>query len=120
METDGLTISGGEPLDQNKALFQFIQSYKALSKKTVLLFTGYSYRQIKESPKKLHTLLNSDAALCGGFREGPVWNHKQLVLITNRITAQDLKPHHNIELSVENGQAFLTGYPHILVRRNFL
>ena len=117
LRTDGLTISGGEPLDQNKELFQLIRYYKFLTKKTVLLFTGYSYDQIKKSPKKLRTILNTDAVLCGSFREGPIWNHKQLILMTNQIDPQNLKPHSDIELSIKSGQAFLTGYPYISRRR---
>lgn len=113
LETDGITISGGEPLDQNAAVYQFIHTYKCLCNRTVLLFTGYSLEQIKRSPKRLRTALAADAVLCGRYRPGPKWNSKRLLLITNRISADDLKPVDDIELSISNGVAFMTGYPNL-------
>ena len=35
LETDGLTVSGGEPLDQNDAVYQLISTYKHLCNRTV-------------------------------------------------------------------------------------
>lgn len=113
VENDGVTISGGEPLDQNAAVYQFIHTYKRLCNRTVLLFTGYSLEEIKRSSKRLRTVLAADAVLCGRYQPGPKWNNKQLLLITNRITADDLKPVNDIELSITNGVAFMTGYPTI-------
>jgi len=111
---NGLTISGGEPLDQNKALSRFIKAYKNLCGKTIILFTGYNYTEIKQSPAKKCTLLLADAALCGRYTGGDIWKDKQLVLISGRITAADMTPVKSIELSVRSGQAILTGYPNII------
>lgn len=113
LETDGVTISGGEPLDQNAAVYQFIQTYRRFCNHTVLLFTGYSLEEIKRSPKRLRTVLAADAVLCGRYQPGPKWNNKQLLLITNRVTTDDLKPVNDIELSISNGVIFMTGYPTI-------
>jgi anaerobic ribonucleoside-triphosphate reductase activating protein len=112
-ENDGLTISGGEPLDQNHAVFKLIRAYKQLCNRTVLLFSGYSLEEIKCSPKRLRTVLATDAVLCGRYRPGPKWANKKLLLISGRISADELKPLNDIELSISNGVAFMTGYPNI-------
>ncbi len=40
---DGLTISGGEPLDQPEALAAILEGWRALARTSVLLFTGYEH-----------------------------------------------------------------------------
>ncbi|NVK53824.1 MAG: radical SAM protein [Flavobacteriaceae bacterium] len=45
-ESDGITISGGEPFDQEEALFgllQFLRPYE----KSILMYSGYSFQQLK-------------------------------------------------------------------------
>ncbi|ADU26512.1 4Fe-4S single cluster domain-containing protein [Ethanoligenens harbinense] len=113
LENNGVTISGGEPLDQNAAVYQFIRTYRNFCNHTVFLFTGYSLEEIKRSPKRLRTVLATDAVLCGRYRPGPKWSNKQLLLITNRISADDLKPVNDIELSISDGVVFMTGYPNL-------
>jgi len=108
---DGLTISGGEPLDQNKALYRFIKIYKNLCKKSILLFSGYSYTEIKKSPAMLQTLLLTDAALCGRYTGGDIWQNKHLVIISGQIKATEITPVNNIEFSLYKGNIILTGYP---------
>ena len=40
---DGLTVSGGEPLDQPDALAELLEGWRTLSNRSVLLFTGYDW-----------------------------------------------------------------------------
>jgi anaerobic ribonucleoside-triphosphate reductase activating protein len=42
-EADGLTVSGGEPLDQQDSLAELLRGWRALSRKSVLVFTGYDW-----------------------------------------------------------------------------
>lgn len=44
----GVTISGGEPFDQAEACAELALRIKALGKKTVLTYTGYTYEHIME------------------------------------------------------------------------
>ena len=41
--SDGLTVSGGEPLDQQGSLAELLRGWRALSPKSVLVFTGYDW-----------------------------------------------------------------------------
>ena len=45
MDTDGVTLHGGEPLDQAEGLYGFVKTLKA-NGKTVVLFTGYLYKEL--------------------------------------------------------------------------
>ena len=42
-EADGLTVSGGEPLDQPEALAELLRGWRRLSDASVLIFTGYEW-----------------------------------------------------------------------------
>lgn len=44
----GLTVSGGEPFVQSSAVLELIRAYQVLyPKKNVLLFTGYTYEELR-------------------------------------------------------------------------
>ncbi len=108
---DGLTISGGEPLDQSKALYSLISEYKSRVDKTVFLFTGYSYEEIKNNKDKKKILLSVDAALCGRYIKGAMWGGKELVVVSGRISAEEIKSVEQIEIVMNGNMANLTGYP---------
>lgn len=46
-EADGLTVSGGEPLDQPQALAALLRGWRDMSSGTTLLFTGYDWSQAR-------------------------------------------------------------------------
>lgn len=47
-EADGLTVSGGEPLDQPDALATLLQGWRSLSGGSVFLFTGRSWPEAQD------------------------------------------------------------------------
>ena len=61
---EGITLHGGEPLDQSEGLYPIV---KALKKEqfTVILFTGYTKRELNISQKRVWNL--SDIVVCGRF-----------------------------------------------------
>lgn len=61
---DGLTISGGEPLDQPDALRALLEAWRALSPASVLLFTGRRWREVPD-------WLRGPAPLVDGIVAGP-------------------------------------------------
>lgn len=108
---EGLTISGGEPLDQAEAVKDLVDEYRSLCGKSVMLFSGYTYSEIKADMQKLETLLSVDAALCGRYIKGDIWSSKELVLVTGKIKADDVKAISQVEIVISGDKAKVTGYP---------
>jgi organic radical activating enzyme len=108
---DGLTISGGEPFDQSEALCGLMERYKELCGKSVIVFTGYEAAELMESVPKRKALLLADAVLSGRFIKGDVWANKRLLLISNRIRPEEIRPDGSMEMSVTNDEVFMSGYP---------
>ena len=113
IDNDGLTLSGGEPLDQKEAVNELIRRYKKLCDKTVFLFTGYNYNEIKIDKEKKCVLLSSDAALCGRYQKGVLWCGKELIIVSGRISADEIKASEQIEVIMNGEVADVTGYPHL-------
>ena len=58
---DGITVSGGEPLEQPAALGALVRLLKQRHDKSILLFTGYVFADARPLLRGL------DAVLCGPF-----------------------------------------------------
>ena len=64
-DVEGITFHGGEPLDQSEGVLSAIKLLK-LAGKTVVLFTGYQYKElIKSSQKKAWRL--ADLVISGRY-----------------------------------------------------
>ncbi|MBX4262353.1 radical SAM protein [Clostridium estertheticum] len=111
---NGLTISGGEPLDQAESLLDFIMAFREISSSTILLFTGYTLDEIKSDDKKIRVIKNVDGVISGRYIEGKIWEGKNLLIISGRISPEDLKPLSQIEFISDNNENILTGYPELL------
>lgn len=107
----GLTISGGEPLDQSYALRTFLEAFRQKSKATIFLFTGYTVSEILSDKKKIHTVRLVDAALCGRYQPGRMWLAKHLMLVSKRLMPWELRPMQKVELIVRGDHITVTGYP---------
>lgn len=64
---DGVTITGGEPLEQPSALEALITRLKESGNLDVLLFTGFDFERASYLLKALSPLI--DAAVCGPYLE---------------------------------------------------
>jgi anaerobic ribonucleoside-triphosphate reductase activating protein len=65
-EADGLTVSGGEPFEQPEPLALILTYWRACSKGSVLVFTGYEFENISEWLNRYPGLI--DAVITGPFR----------------------------------------------------
>lgn len=61
---EGITLHGGEPLDQAYGLYPMVKDLKE-SGFTVVLFTGYNKKELNKIQKKIWDL--SDIVICGRF-----------------------------------------------------
>lgn len=111
LECDGLTISGGEPLDQSDAVYELIRAYKRLIDKTVLMFTGYSLEEITACESKKRTILEADATIAGRYIPGEIWNNKRLILVSDKFKADQIVARRDIEFTIRRNDVLMTGYP---------
>ncbi|GIP47738.1 Pyruvate formate-lyase 1-activating enzyme [compost metagenome] len=124
LAVDGLTVSGGEPLEQPEAVAALIEAFRKVNPGTVLIFSGLSPKRIFASPEARQTILLTDAVLAGPYVEGDrssgIWSGKQLILVTDRIYPEELTPEKRLEVSLQSsGQLRLSGYPGLMERELF-
>ena len=62
---DGVTLHGGEPLDQADELLEIVENIKT-KKKTVILFTGYTKKELSGNRLKIWQL--ADIVVAGRFQ----------------------------------------------------
>lgn len=69
-EISGLTILGGEPLQQDyNDMFEFLTQIKNKTTKNIWIYSGYTYEEIKEDAKKLEILSLCDVLVDGRYVE---------------------------------------------------
>lgn len=88
----GVTISGGEPLDQPAALTELLSGLAcARPEWSVILYTGYVMSEIEEDPERAHVLRMADALIAGPFDAASPQRHplagsgnQQVMALTER------------------------------------
>lgn len=63
---EGLTISGGEPLQQRHALLALLRRVRQETALSVVLFTGYTWEEVQRMPEAAETLLSCVDVLIAG------------------------------------------------------
>lgn len=67
-ETEGLTILGGEPLDQAKPLGILLEKLKEkITNYGIILFTGYNWREVEKDSEKIKTAELCDLVIAGPY-----------------------------------------------------
>ena len=66
-DVEGITLHGGEPLDQSEGVLAIVKALKSVGK-TVILFTGYQYKELSKSSQKRAWAL-SDLVVSGRYIE---------------------------------------------------
>ncbi len=118
---EGITISGGEPLDQAKIVFELIKKVKEL-KLTIVLFTGYTKSEIQNNPLKNAIFNSSDIIITGRYeidknsiclrwrgssnQEIYFNNQKYLTEFSNAPELSEFEVHFD-----NSGEIILTGFP---------
>lgn len=67
-QIEGITVSGGEPLQQVDALLKLLQTVKRLTALSVILFTGYTWDEARRLPQSTALLAQVDVLLAGRYR----------------------------------------------------
>lgn len=66
-DADGLTLLGGEPLDQADELLQMLKILKNDYKNGIILFSGYTYERIMSEENKKAVIEQCDLLIAGPF-----------------------------------------------------
>ncbi|MCP4134499.1 MAG: radical SAM protein [bacterium] len=65
----GISISGGEPFEQEKGLLLLLKKIKLQTKLSVLVFTGFTLEEIKKDIAKKELLFYIDILIAGPYKE---------------------------------------------------
>lgn len=69
-DADGLTLLGGEPLDQAGELVSLLQQLKKAYEKGIILFTGYTWEQVQANELTRLVVSLCDLIIAGPFMAG--------------------------------------------------
>ena len=120
-DLDGVTITGGDPLEQEDDLLAllFLLSGKNF-KKGVIVFTGYQKEQLEQHPIRKKCLEYIDVLIDGVYvdelkSESDLRGSKnqQFYFFSEKIKEEELMFDHEIEISRGDSDIILTGFPKI-------
>jgi anaerobic ribonucleoside-triphosphate reductase activating protein len=114
---EGLTISGGEPAHQHRALAKLLQQVRDQSGLSIVVFSGYELAELKRIPHSDDFLANIDVLIAGRYSasqrvaRGLIGSaNKTMHFFTKRYSAKDFEniPQAEILLSTD-GEVILSG-----------
>jgi anaerobic ribonucleoside-triphosphate reductase activating protein len=117
----GITVSGGEPLDQAEqlaALLADLRERPRLAGADVLLYTGYAYGAVSSRHKAVLALV--DAVISGPYVESRPSRHRWmgsgnqvLTMLTERARERFAEPAgpRQLQISADGGKIWMTGIP---------
>jgi anaerobic ribonucleoside-triphosphate reductase activating protein len=117
----GITVSGGEPLEQAEqllALLADLRSRPRLADKDVLLYTGYAYSAVSRRHQAVLALV--DAIISGPYVSSRPSRHRwmgsgnqALTLLTERARERFAEPAgpRQLQVSADGGKIWMTGIP---------
>jgi anaerobic ribonucleoside-triphosphate reductase activating protein len=114
---EGITLSGGEPLHQHRALARLLQQVREKTDLSILVFTGYDWDELQRLKGINRFLANVDVLIAGRYdasrrvAQGLIGSaNKVPYFLTDRYTDKDLEtvPQAEIILS-PNGEIILSG-----------
>jgi anaerobic ribonucleoside-triphosphate reductase activating protein len=126
-DIEGVTLSGGDPLDQNaEALWELVDTIRTKSKLTLLCYTGKTLGQLQHAPTDsfIHKILSAIDLLIDGpyvetLNNGSLWRgsaNQQVHFLSDRYadwkSEVNTSKNRKLELKLAQDGAFdLTGIP---------
>jgi len=120
-EVDGITISGGDPLEQEYELLELLFLLKEIKlPKGIILFTGFSRNEIRENPIREKCLELIDVLIDGRYEKNLKVDfslrgssNQEFYFFSNKISMEELVFDQEIEISCLEGDIMMTGFPNI-------
>jgi anaerobic ribonucleoside-triphosphate reductase activating protein len=120
---EGVTMSGGEPLQQAAALLPFLRSVKTGTTLSVVLFSGFTMSEIEQIPEGPEILACTDVLVAGRFvqeKRRPRGlrgsSNQRLHLLSKRYTLDAIADVPDAEVFIDSaGKVHVTGLdpPHL-------
>ena len=118
---EGVTISGGDPLEQEEELLELLFLLKEIKlPKGIILFTGFSRNEIRENPIREKCLSYIDILIDGRYEEELKTDsslrgssNQEFYFFSDKISREELFFDQEIELSLENDKIVMTGFPKV-------
>ncbi|MFP0196180.1 4Fe-4S single cluster domain-containing protein [Pseudomonas sp. PHC1] len=111
LDIAGVTLSGGEPLDQALALEQLIHAVDG--EKNWILYTGYTPKEIFGNEAMIRVVKAVDLTLAGRYRQNAQhpYQHKQIIQTSDRVDMDFFRAKRVVEFVVSNSGVTKTGFP---------
>jgi anaerobic ribonucleoside-triphosphate reductase activating protein len=116
-QVEGVTISGGEPLQQAKAAAVLCQQVRLKSRLSIVVFTGFDWDEVQRIPHAQTLLKHTDVLIAGRYnqtqrlgRDLRGSDNKRLFFLTARYTEADFKAIPEAEVILTpNGEILVSG-----------
>ncbi|EJM78970.1 MULTISPECIES: 4Fe-4S single cluster domain-containing protein [unclassified Pseudomonas] len=111
LDIAGVTLSGGEPLDQAPALAQLIHAVNG--EKNWILYTGYTPKEIFQNEAMIRVVKAVDLTLAGRYRHNAnhPYQHKQIIKTSDRVDIDFFRTRRVVEFVVSKSGVTKTGLP---------
>lgn len=120
-EVDGITISGGDPLEQEDELLRLLMLLSSVRfKKGIILFSGFTRAEISSSPIREACLKYIDVLVDGRYEKNLKVDfslrgssNQEFYFFSDKISSDELSFDQEIEISVLEGDIMMTGFPNV-------
>jgi len=120
-EVDGITISGGDPLEQEYELLELLFLLKEIKlPKGIILFTGFTREEIRVNPIREKCLEYVDVLIDGRYEKNLKVDfslrgssNQEFYFFSHKISRNELVFDQEIEISCLEGDIIVTGFPNI-------
>jgi anaerobic ribonucleoside-triphosphate reductase activating protein len=120
-EIDGITISGGDPLEQEDELLELLMLLSTIRlRKGVILFSGFTRAEISSNIIREKCLSYIDVLIDGRYEKNlkvdfslKGSSNQEFYFFSNKILSDELHFDQEIEISSLEGDIMMTGFPNI-------
>lgn len=121
LDIDGVTITGGDPLEQEKELLLLLKLLDTLSlSKGVIVFTGFTYDEIRENSVREECCNYIDVLIDGRYEKDKRISsgikgssNQNVIYFSSKIKEEELLIDQEVEVSLEGDIISVTGFPSI-------
>lgn len=113
---EGVTLSGGEPLQQPEAAEALLRGIRQTTDLSVVLLTGYDWECVTSRPRLMAVARRADIVVAGPYRKRQHLRYallgstnQTIHLLTNRYTLANLEAVPHAEVVLDGQRAIVTG-----------